>query len=84
MQFGVLHIGVDYHQQIPISPLIHQIFSFQFVIYLVEPRISKGGHVLGVRLTIFECVVAVYVVLVLARGHSFVMISEMDKEICEI
>ena len=67
------------------SPNPHQtiespIFLFQFVIYLVEPRLSKGGHVLGACLTSLGCVVAVYMVLVLAGGHSPVMIPKMDKE----
>ena len=45
--------------------------------------LSEGGHVLGVCLTSLGCVVAVYVVLVLARGHSPVVIPEMSKEVCE-
>ena len=65
MQFGVLHIGIDCHYQIPISPLSHQIFLFRFAIYLVGPRLFVGGS-----LTSLGCVVAVYVVLVLAEGHS--------------
>ena len=84
MQFGVLHIGKACHHQIPISSLSHQIFLFHFVIYLVEPRLFKEGHVLGVCLTSLAFVVAVYVVLVLAGGHSLVMIPEMDEEACEI
>ena len=36
-----------------------------------------GGLVLGVYLTSLGCVVAVYVVLVLAEGHSLVVIQEM-------
>ena len=84
MQFGVLPIVIDCHHQIPISPLSHQIFLFQFVIYLVGPRLSEGGHVLGVCLTSLGCVVAVYVVLVLAEGYSLVVNPEMDEEICEI
>ena len=43
-----------------------------------------GGHVLAVCLTSLGCVVAVYVVLVLAEGHSLVMIPEMSEEVCEI
>ena len=84
MQFGVLHIGIDRLHQIPILPLSHQIFLFQFVIYLVELRLSEGGHVLGVCLISLGCVVAVYVILVLAGVHSLVMIPEMDEEVCEI
>ena len=82
MQFGVLHIGIDCHHQIPISPSSHQIFLFQFAIYLVGPKLSEGGHVLGVCLTCLGCVVAVYLVLV--EDHSLVVISEMDEEVCEI
>ena len=84
MQFGVLHIGIDRHYQIPISPLSHQIFLFRFPIYLVGPRLFVGGHVLGVCLTSLGCVVAVYVVLILAEGHSLVVITEMGEEVCEI
>ena len=84
MQFGVLYIGIDCHHQIPISPLSHQIFLFQFANYLVGPGLSKGGHVLGVCLTSLGCVVAVYVVLVLAGGHSLAVIPEMGKEVCDI
>ena len=84
MQFGVLHISIDCHHQIPISPSSHQIFLFQFAIYLVGPRLSEGGHVLRVCLTSLGCVVAIYVVLVLAVGHSLVVIPEMDEEVCEI
>ena len=84
MQFEVLHNGIDGHHQIPISPLSHQIFLFQFIIYLVEPRLSEGGHVLRVCLTSLGCVVAVYVVLVLAGSHTLVIIPEMDKDICQI
>ena len=43
-----------------------------------------GGSVLGVCLTSLGCVVAVYVVLVLAEDHSLVVISEMGEEVCEI
>ena len=43
-----------------------------------------GGHVLGVCLTSLGCVVAVYVVLVLAEGHSLVVFPEMGEEVCEI
>ena len=43
-----------------------------------------GGHVLGVCLTRLGCVVRVYVVLVLAEGHSLVVIPEMGEEVCEI
>ena len=84
MQFGVLHIGIDCHHQIPISPLSHQIFLLRFAIYLVGPRLFVGGDVLEVYLTSLGCVVAVYVVLVLAEGLSLVMIPEMDEEVCEI
>ena len=84
MQFGVLDIGVDCHHQIPVSPLSHQIFLFQFTIYLVGPRLSERGHVLGVFLTSLGCVAAVYVILVLAEGHSLVVILEMNEEVCEI
>ena len=84
MQFGVLHIGIDCHYQIPISPLSHQIFLFQFAMYLVGSRLFMGGHVLGVCLTDFGCVVAVYVVLVLVESHSLVVIPEIGKEVCEI
>ena len=84
MQFGVLHIGIDCHHQIPISPLSLQIFLFRFAIYLVGPRLSAGGHVLGVCLISLGCVVAVYVVLVFAEGHSHVVIPEMGEEVCEI
>ena len=84
MQFGVLHINIDCHHQIPISPLSYQIFLFQFAIYLVGPRLSEGGHVLGVCLSSLGWVVVVYVVWVLAGGHSLVVIPEMGKEICEI
>ena len=84
MQFGVLQIGLVCHHQIPISPLSHHIFLFQFAIYLFGPRLSEGDHVLAVCLTSLGCVVAVYVVLVLAGGHSLVVIPEMDEEICEI
>ena len=71
MQFGVLHIGIDCHHQIPISPLNHQIFLFQFAI---EPRLSEGGHVIEVCLTSLGCVVAGCLALALAGGHSLVMI----------
>ena len=81
MQFGVLHIGIDCHYQIPISPLSHQIFLFRFAIYLVGPRLFVGGSVLGVCLTSLGCVVAVYVVLVLAEDHSLVGIPEMGEEV---
>ena len=84
MQFGVLHIGIDCHHQIPISPLSHQIFLFRFAVYLVGPRLFEEGLVVGVCLTSFGCVVAVYVVLVLAEGHSLVVIPEMGEENCEI
>ena len=30
------------------------------------------------------CVIAVYVVLVFAGGHSSVMTSKMDEEVCQI
>ena len=43
-----------------------------------------GGLVLGVCLTSLGCVVAVSVVLVLADGHSLVVIPEMDEEVCKI
>ena len=43
-----------------------------------------GGHALGVCLTSLGCVVAVYVVLVLAGGHSLVVILERGEEVCEI
>ena len=43
-----------------------------------------GGLVLAVCLTSLGCVVAVYVVLVFAEGHSLVVIPEMGEEICEI
>ena len=68
----------------PISPLRHQIFLFRFVFYLVEPRLSKEGHVLRVYLTSPGCVVTVYVVLGLAGGHSLVIIPEINEEVCEI
>ena len=84
MQFGVLHIGIDCHCQIPISPLSHLIFLFQFAIYLIGPMPFVGGYALGVCLTSLGCVVAVYVVLVLAESHSLVVIPEMRKEVCEI
>ena len=84
MQFGVLHIGIGRHHQIPISPLSNQIFLFQFAIYLVEPRFSEGDLVPGVCLTSRGCVVAVYMVLVLGGGHSLVVIPEIDEEVCEI
>ena len=84
MEFGVLLIVLDCHHQIPISPLNHQIFLFQLAMYLVGPRLSKGGYVLGVCLTRIGCVVAVYVVLVLAGGHSLVVIPEMDEKVCQI
>ena len=84
MQFGVLHIGIDRNHQIPVSPLSHQIFLFRFAVDLVGPRLLKGGLVLGVCLTSLGCVVAVYVVLVLAEGHSLVVITEMGEEVCEI
>ena len=84
MQFGVLHIGIDCHHQILILPLSHQIFLFQFAIYLVGPRLFVGGLVLGVCLTSLGYVVAVYVVLVVAEGHSLVVIPEMGEEVCEI
>ena len=81
---GFFHIGIDCHYQIPISPLSHQIFLFQFAIYLVGPRLFLEGSVLEVCLTSLGCVVAVYVVLVLAEGHSLVVIPEMGEEVCEI
>ena len=84
MQFGVLHIGIDCHHQILILRLNHQIFLFQFAIYLVGPRLSDGDHVLGICLTSLGCVVAVYLVLVLAVGHSLVVIPEMVEEVCDI
>ena len=43
-----------------------------------------GGLVLGVCFTSLECVVAVYVVLVLAEGHNLVVIPEMGKKVCKI
>ena len=43
-----------------------------------------GGHVLGVCLTSLGYVVAVYVVLVLAEGHSLVVIPEMGEKVCKI
>ena len=43
-----------------------------------------GGLVLGARLTSLGCVVAVYVVLVLAEGHRLVVVPEMGEEVCEI
>ena len=61
MQFGVLHIGIDCH---------HQIFLFRFAIYLVGPRLFVGGLVLGICLTSLRCVVAVYVILVVAEGPA--------------
>ena len=82
MQFGVLHIGIDCHDQIPVSPLTHQIFLFRFAIYLVGPRLFVGGLVQGVCLTSLGCVVAVYVVLVLAEGHILVVIPEISEEVC--
>ena len=78
MQFGVLHIGIDWHHQIPILPLSHPIFLF------LGPMLFKGGNVIGVCLTSLECVVAVYVVLVLAGSHNLVVIPEMGEEVCEI
>ena len=81
MQFGVLHIGIDCHHQIPISLLSHQIFLFRFAICLVGPRLYEGDHVLGVCLTSLGRVVGVYVVLVLAEGHSLVVIPEMGEEV---
>ena len=77
MQFGVVHIGIDCHHQIPISPLSHQIFLFRFAFCLVGFRLFEGGPVLGVCLTSFGCVVAVYVVLVLAEGQSLVVIDSL-------
>ena len=68
MQFGSLLIGIDCHHQISTSPLSNQIFLFQFVIYLVESRLYEGGRVLEICLTSLGCVVAVYMVLVLAGG----------------
>ena len=59
-------------------------FLFRLAIYLVGPRLLVGGHVLGACLTSLGCVVAVYVVLVLAEGHSIVVIPEMGEEVCEI
>ena len=59
-------------------------FLFQFVIYLVEPSLSEGSHFLGVCLTSLGCVVAVYVVLILAGDHSLVIILEMKEEVCKI
>ena len=79
MQFGVLHIGIDCHHPIPISPLSYRIFLFRFAIYLVGPRLSRGGLVLGVCLTSLECVVTVYVVLVFAEGHTLVVIPKWAK-----
>ena len=84
MQFGILHIGIDCHHQIPISPLSNQIFLFQCAIYLVGLGLSEGDHVLGVCLSSLECVVAVNVVLVLTGGHSLIVISKMGEEVCEI
>ena len=84
MQFGVLHIGIDCHHQIHISPLSHQIFLFRFTVYLIGPRLFEGGLVLGLCLTSLGCVVAVYVVLALAEGHSLVVIPEMGEEVYEI
>ena len=84
MQFEVLHIGIDCHHQIPILPLSHQIFLFRFAVYLVGPRLFERGLAFGVRLTSLGCVVAVYVVLVLAEGHSLIVIREMGEEVCEI
>ena len=66
---------IDFNHQISISLMNHQIFLFQFAIYLVELRLSADDHVLGVCLTGLGCVVAVYVVMVLP-----VMIPEKDKE----
>ena len=43
-----------------------------------------GGRVQGLCLTSLGCVVAAYVVLVLAEGHSVVVISETGEEVCEI
>ena len=43
-----------------------------------------GGLVIGVCLTSLGCVIAVYVILVLAEGHSLVVIPEMGEEVCEI
>ena len=86
MQFGFLLIGIDCHHQIPISPLSHQIFLFRFAVYFVGPRLFEGGLVLDreVCLTSLGCVVAVYVVLVLAEGHSLVVIPEWVEEVYEI
>ena len=84
MQFGVLRIGIDCHHQIPISPLSHQIFPFRFAICLVGPSLFEGGLALGVCFISLRCVVAVYVVLVLAEDHSLLVIPEMGKEVCEI
>ena len=39
---------------------------------VVGPRLSKEGHFLGVCFTRFGCVVAVYVLLVLAGGRNLV------------
>ena len=86
MQFWVLHIGIDCHQQIPISPLSHQIFLFQFAIYFVGLRLSEGCHVLGVCLTSLGCVDAVYAVWVLAGVlagvRSLAVIAEMSEKVC--
>ena len=59
-------------------------FPIPVLIYLVEPRLSEGGHALGICLISLRRVVAVYVVLVLAGDHSLVMIPEMNGEVCEI
>ena len=79
MQFRVLQIGIDCHHQIPISSVSHQICLFQFIIYLLEPRLSEGGHILEVCLTSLGCMVAVYVVLVFAGGHNLVMIPKNGR-----
>ena len=84
MQFGVLHIGIDCHHQIPISPLSHQILLFQFVVCTVKTRLSEGSNVLGVCLTSLKCKFAAYAVSVLAGGNSLVMIPDMDEKVCEI
>ena len=47
-------------------------------------QVIVRGLVLGVSLTSLGCVAAVYVVLVLAEGHSLVVIPEMGEDVCEI
>ena len=68
MQFGALHIGIDCHHQILISPFSQQIFLLQFAIYLDRLRLFGEGHTLWVCLTSPGCVIAVYAVLVLTGG----------------